>query len=121
MLHLATVGPAFFIGSVILACPKGTARHRAFGKSYLLLMLATGFITLFMNAGIGPRLLNHFGFIHLFSVLTLYSVPAAYFAARRGNIARHHGFMVGLYLGGIVIAGGFAFAPGRTLHSWLLG
>jgi uncharacterized membrane protein len=29
--------------------------------------------------------------------------------------------MLGLYLGGILIAGAFAFSPGRMLHAWLFG
>jgi uncharacterized membrane protein len=46
-------------------------------------------------------------------------VPAAYIHARRGNIAKHRSAMIGLYVGGILIAGSFAFMPGRLLHSWL--
>lgn len=29
--------------------------------------------------------------------------------------------MLGLYIGGILIAGTLAFAPGRMLHRWLMG
>jgi uncharacterized membrane protein len=29
--------------------------------------------------------------------------------------------MLGLYFGGILIAGAFAFTPGRMLHAWLFG
>lgn len=120
-LHLASVGPAFVLGSVLLLRRKGTALHRALGRVYLLLMLATGIVTLFMPAQVGPRHVGHFGYIHLFSLLALYNVPAAYFAARRGDIDSHRRHMVGLYLGGILIAGAFAFAPGRLLHGWLFG
>lgn len=87
----------------------------------MVLMLATGLITLTMPAEVGPRVLNHFGFIHAFSFLTLYSVPAAYFAIRRGNIKVHRANMIGLYLGGILVAGAFALSPGRMLHEWLFG
>ena len=87
----------------------------------MLLMLATGFITLTMPAQVGPRVLNHFGFIHIFSFLALINVPAAYIAARRGNIKLHRFNMISLYVGGILIAGAFAFSPGRMLHEWLFG
>jgi uncharacterized membrane protein len=117
--HLSTVLPAFVIGTYMMINRKGTPVHRALGKVYMVLMLATGIITLFMPAVVGPTLLNHFGFIHLFSMLTVYSVPKAYFAARRHDIKSHKGNMIGLYVGGLVIAGGFAFAPGRLLHTWL--
>ncbi|MFP5350142.1 MAG: DUF2306 domain-containing protein [Gammaproteobacteria bacterium] len=119
--HLATVLPAFVIGSILLATPKGTRPHKALGRVYLVLMIGTGIITLFMPAHVGPTAYGHFGFIHAFSVLTLYSAPAAYLAARRGDIRTHRGNMIGLYVGGILIAGGFALAPGRLLHTWLFG
>lgn len=85
------------------------------------LMLATGLITLAMPAHVGSQFLNHFGFIHTFSVLTLFSVPTAYFAARRGDLRVHRAAMIGLYVGGILIAGTLAFLPGRMLHDWLFG
>jgi uncharacterized membrane protein len=87
----------------------------------MLLMMATGIITLIMPAKVGPRFLNHFGFIHIFSLLALFSVPAAYIAARRGYIRAHRFAMIWLYVGGILIAGAFAFSPGRMLHEWLFG
>lgn len=118
-VHLATIVPAFLIGTFLLIKRKGSPLHRALGKVYMLLMLFTAIVTLFMNAEIGPQLFGHFGFIHLFSVLVLISVPSAYFAARSGNIKRHRSNMIGLYVGGILIAGSFTFAPGRLLHSWL--
>jgi uncharacterized membrane protein len=120
-LHLATVMPAFVIGLLQLLRRKGTPSHKLLGKIYMLLMLATALITLAMPAEVGPRFLNHFGFIHLFSVLALLSVPIAFFAARRGNIRAHRASMTWLYLGGILIAGAFAFSPGRMLHAWLFG
>jgi uncharacterized membrane protein len=120
-LHLATVVPAFFIGAIQLIRRKGTPSHKLLGKVYMVLMLATALITLAMPAEVGPRFLNHFGFIHGFSLLALLSVPAAYVAASRGNIPAHRGAMLGLYIGGILIAGAFAFSPGRMLHEWLFG
>jgi uncharacterized membrane protein len=120
-LHLATVVPAFAIGAFQLFRRKGTPSHKFLGKIYMLLMLATGFITLAMPAEVGPRFLNHFGFIHIFSLLAIVNVPLAYIAARRGNIRSHRGAMLGLYLGGILVAGAFAFTPGRMLHTWLFG
>lgn|SRR5688572_25971883 len=120
-LHLATVVPAFAIGAFQLLRRKGTPLHRVLGKIYMVLMLATALITLAMPAEVGPRLLNHFGFIHSFSFLTLFSVPTAYIAARRGHIKAHRASMIWLYVGGILIAGSFAFGPGRMLNEWLFG
>jgi uncharacterized membrane protein len=120
-LHLATVLPAFVIGTIQLFRRKGTPTHKLLGKIYMILMLATGLITLAMPAKVGPQIFGHFGFIHAFSFLTLYGVPSAYFAARRGDIKMHRASMIGLYVGGILIAGSFALAPGRMLHELLFG
>lgn len=118
-LHLATVVPAFFIGGLQFLKRKGTATHRLLGKVYMACMLTTGFITLAMPAHVGPQFLNHFGMIHIFSLMALISVPTAYFAARHGDIRIHRYSMISLYIGGILIAGAFAFSPGRMLHEWL--
>jgi uncharacterized membrane protein len=120
-MHLVTVVPAFFVGALQFLRRKGTSTHKRLGKIYMGLMLATGLITLTMPARVGPQFLNHFGFIHLFSLLTLVNVPIAYFAARRGDINLHRAAMIGLYMGGILIAGTLAFLPGRMLHEWLFG
>ena len=117
-LHLGSVFPAFLIGTFLLVSRKGNPVHKALGKIYMYLMLFTALVTLFMSAAVGPTILGHFGFIHLFSVLVFYSVPAAYFAARNGDINRHRANMIGLYVGGILIAGAFTLVPGRLLHSW---
>ena len=121
IVHLTTVLPAFLIGTYLLLNPKGTPRHKSLGAIYMLLMMITAGLTLFMPAKVGPTLLNHFGWLHLLSGLVIYSVPAALFAARNGNIRAHRLFMLGLYLGGIIVAGSFAFAPGRMLNIWITG
>ncbi|WP_048440474.1 DUF2306 domain-containing protein [Caenimonas sp. SL110] len=120
-LHLATVLPAFVIGTYQLARPKGTPAHRVLGRIYLVLMVATSIIALFMPARVGPRILGHFGFIHLLCLLTIYAAPTAYLAARRGDIRSHKNAMITVYVGAILIAGAFAFSPGRLLHGWLFG
>jgi len=120
-LHLATVIPSFGIGTLQLLRRKGTPTHKLLGKIYMALMLTTGLITLAMPAQVGPQFLNDFGFIHTLSLLTLFNIPAAYFAARRVDIKAHRAAMISLYVGGILIAGTLAFLPGRMLHEWLLG
>lgn len=118
--HLGTVFPAFLIGTYLLFSHKGTPGHKLFGKIYMLLMLFTALITLFMSAEVGPTFLGHFGFIHLLSFMVLYSVPTAYLAARSGNIKKHRANMIGLYVGGILVAGIFTLMPGRMLHDWFI-
>ncbi len=120
-LHLATVLPAFIIGTYIMINRKGTVRHRFLGKIFLILMFLTALITLFMKSQVGPSFLGHFGFIHIFSFNVLYCVPVAYWAARRGDIKVHKLNMMGMYFFGLLTAGSFALMPGRLLHQWLFG
>ena len=114
--HLITVVPCIFIGAALLILNKGTAIHKKAGKVYMILMLITAAITLFMEAKVGPQLFNHFGWIHAFSLLTLYTVPTAYTAIKKGRVKAHQRKMVLLYFGAIIIAGGFTLSPGRYLH-----
>ena len=109
--HLATIVPAALIGAYLLLRQKGTPGHRLLGKIYILLMVVTAVITLFITAESGPTLSNHFSFIPLFIILVLYSVPAPYFAARTHDIKSHKFHMLGVYLGAVLIAGAFTLAP----------
>jgi len=120
-IHLLTVVPAFLIGTwLIFFSVKGKTLHRALGYTYLSLMTVTSITALFIheaNAG-GP-----FGWslIHLFVPLTLLGVVGAIVNARRHNIPGHRGAMLGVYFGGILIAGTLAFIPGRIMHQMFFG
>jgi uncharacterized membrane protein len=117
--HLATILPAFVIGTYLMITRKGSTRHRALGRWYMLLMLLTAIISLMIPAQVGPTLWGHFGFIHLFSLFVLYNIPEAWLAIRNKQIRRHANSMIGLYVGGILIAGSLALMPGRLLHTWI--
>ncbi len=116
-IHFFTVVPAFFIGTLQLALPKGTSVHRYTGYTYMALMMLTATAAIFIPSFMG----GHFGFIHLFVILTYWSVPYALYHARKGNIAAHRGAMIGLYIGGLIIAGSLAFMPGRIMHAMFFG
>ncbi len=120
-IHLYTVFPAFLLGTISLLLKKGTRFHKTIGRIYMVLMLFTAVVTLFMRAHVGPTLFNHFGWIHLFSFLTIWTVPTAYLAIKRGDVKSHKRKMLLLYFGAIIIAGGFTFFPGRYLHSVCFG
>jgi uncharacterized membrane protein len=120
-LHLGTLAPAFILGTYLLINRKGTPAHQLLGKLYMGLMLFTATVTLFMEAQVGPLFLNHFGYLHLLSLLVLRTVPLAYKAARCGNIKAHKRHMIGLYIGALLLAGGFTLMPGRLMNMWLFG
>lgn len=120
-VHAATIVPAFFIGTFqIFFSRKGAPVHRALGYMYLALMIAGSLSALFIHE-INPEGPLGFSPIHLFVPLTLLSVVGALYGARKQNIALHRNSMIGAYVGGLVIAGGFALAPGRIMHSVLFG
>ncbi|HXC56648.1 MAG TPA: DUF2306 domain-containing protein [Rhizomicrobium sp.] len=121
-LHVATVVPAALIGTwLIFASAKGAPWHRALGYLYLALMSVTALTTLFVH-----QLMPHgpfFGLspVHLLIPLTLFGVYGAIQGARTHNIARHRAAMLSVYIGGILIAGGFTFFPGRIMHAVVFG
>ena len=108
--HLATVLAALPLGISQLLLPKGTLRHRIVGYIWIVLMVTTAIVSFAVhtiNGGLSP--------IHLFSVLTLVSAPGIVLAARKGQVDHHRNAVLGLMLGGLVIAGLFTFIPGRAL------
>lgn len=115
-VHLATVVPAFVIGTwLIFASQKGKTAHRVLGYTYLTLMSVTAIAALFIHETnpSGPFGLS---LIHLFVPLTFFGVYGALKGAWTHNIVAHRSSMIGLYLGGMLIAGGLAFLPGRIMH-----
>ena len=84
----------------------------------MLLMFTTAIITLLLPAKLRLTILGHFGFIHIVSDVVITPVPRAYFAAKSHHVRRRVQAMIGVYIGGILVAGSFALAPGRMLHTW---
>jgi uncharacterized membrane protein len=115
-IHLATVVPAFIIGTyLIFFSTKGAPHHRALGYVYLTLMTITAIAALFIHE-VNPNGFMGWSPIHLFAPLTLFGVVGAVHGARTHNIRQHRGSMIGVYIGGILIAGALTFLPGRIMH-----
>ena len=116
-LHLAAAMAAFFLGLAQFVLPKGTGLHRTIGWTWVVLIGTAAVSSLFI------RQVNNgaFSFIHILSGWTLVVLPMAIYAARRGDIARHRGRMTGLFIGGLLVAGLLAFAPGRLMWRLFLG
>lgn len=118
LLHLVTVLPAAVIGAwLILASRKGAVWHRRMGYAFLALMTLTAISAVFV------REINDGGFswIHLLIPLTLAGVVGGLRAARRHDVGNHRKVMLGLYLGALLVAGGFTLMPGRLLYRVLFG
>jgi uncharacterized membrane protein len=105
--------PALPLGAYVLLRRKGGRMHRLLGRIWAGLMVTTAISSFWLGE-------NGLSFIHLFSVMTLVSVPLAIFWIRRGNVERHRRTMTNVYIG-LVVAGIFSFVPGRLLATWLYG
>jgi uncharacterized membrane protein len=105
--------PALPLGAYVLLRRKGGRLHRLLGRIWAGMMVTTAISSFWL----GEKGLS---FIHIFSVMTLISVPLAIFWIRRGNVERHRRTMTNVYIG-LVVAGLFSFAPGRLLETWLFG
>jgi uncharacterized membrane protein len=117
-IHAAGALMALVVGAGIFLLPKGTGFHRLLGWSWvgsMIVVAATSvaMIADFRNGGINP--------LHAFTAITVVSLWAGLTGIRRGNVARHAGSMTGLYVGGLLIAGLFAFIPGRTMWVVMFG
>ena len=83
-----------------------------------MLMLIVAFSSLLIHE------LNIWGIwspIHLISLWVIGSVTLAIRYARTGNIRRHQWTMKATYIGGLIVAGLFTFAPGRIMYEAMFG
>ncbi|HEY0303144.1 MAG TPA: DUF2306 domain-containing protein [Rhizomicrobium sp.] len=121
-IHVATVVPAALIGTwQIFFSTKGAPPHRALGYLYMVLMTVTALSTLWVHEIMPNGPFYGFSPIHLLIPLTLFGVYGAIQGARTHNIAQHRRSILTVYIGGILIAGGFTFLPGRIMHAVVFG
>jgi uncharacterized membrane protein len=121
-VHVATVVPAFFFGTyLIFFSRKGARHHRVLGYAYLGLMTVTAIAALFVRQIMPNSPFFGLSPIHLFVPLTLFGVVGALRGAWSHNIGLHRRAMLGVYIGGLLIAGSLAFMPGRIMHAVTFG
>lgn len=116
-IHIVAALAAVAVGFVILARPKGRGLHKVLGWTWVLTMAATAVSSLFMTGLNGDA----YSLIHLLSGWTLVALPLGIFAIRRRNVAGHRRAMLGIFLGGLLVAGAFTFLPGRFMFNLFLG
>ncbi len=116
-IHLVTVLAAFVIGTSMMIRPKGTPPHKALGRAYVALMLVSA-VSTFWIRGLGHGALS---FLHVLSIFVLIALPVALLLARSGRVRAHRFTMIGVYVGGIWIAGLLTLLPGRLLQRAVFG
>lgn len=116
-LHLAAVLTALVIGIVLLIGVKSAPLHRALGWTWVLAMMTGAVSSLFI------RMLNHgaLSWIHLLSGWTIIALPMGVAFARGHKVRMHAGMMTWLFTGGLIVAGLFAFFPGRLMWRIFVG
>lgn len=116
--HALTAIAAFVLGAVQLAAPKGVLPHRVLGYVWVTLMLWIAGTSFFI---FDIRMLGPFSPIHILSILVLFGLFSGVREARRKDVREHRRTMYMLYTGALIIAGFFAFLPGRLMHKILFG
>jgi uncharacterized membrane protein len=111
-LHFFTVVPAFLLGTWLLLVSRK-------GSPIAVTAVSAVFIRAFgWSIDVGPF---RFGLLHLFVPLVAHGVWGAFATIRHGDIKGHRRAMRGMYIGGLLIAGLLAFAPGRILNRMVFG
>lgn len=108
--HAIAASLALVIGPFqILRRTKGDKIHIFIGRTWAVLMLYVAAGS-FLFGGYGGAIDI---FLRLLVVWTLFSVSAAVYLARRGDIGHHRGFMVGTSSGSSAPSSGWSrYAPG---------
>jgi uncharacterized membrane protein len=88
--HVATVVPALLIGLWLLVFSrKGLRWHRAIGAAFLMLMVTTAVLTLFIDRRAPPSAVLGLSSTHLFVPFVPFATWRALDGARQGNIKQH--------------------------------
>jgi uncharacterized membrane protein len=117
-LHGFAAMAAFALGIVQFAAPKGTLPHRTIGWIWVGLIAAVAISSFWIHQ---LRLFGPWSPIHLLSIFTLILLPVGVLYARRHNVRGHRRTMIGIFAGGLAIAGLFTFVPGRIMHAVVFG
>jgi uncharacterized membrane protein len=116
-VHLYAALLAVMLGAVMMLARKGRTFHRAAGWIWVTLILLVAGSSLFITGLNGDK----WSFIHLLAGWTIIAAPIGLIAARRHKVKQHRRTMMGLFYGGVLIAGAFAFSPGRLMWNLFLG
>jgi len=115
--HVVAAVMATMIGFVVVSLPKGSGLHKRLGWAWVIAMGATAGSSFFITGLNGDR----YSIIHSLSGWTMAALPLGIYAIKRGNIAGHRRAMIGLFFGGLLVAGALTFIPGRFMYQLFFG
>lgn len=116
-MHAFGAMGAFGLGSAQIILPKDRTAHIIMGWVWVALMVLVASSAFFIRG------INHGSFspIHLFIPLTVFGLYGGLSALYRKDGAGHGRSMRGLFAGALVLAGLFAFLPGRLMWATVFG
>jgi len=117
-LHAFAAMTAFALGVVQLAAPKGTLPHRTLGWIWVALMAVVAGSSFWIHE---LRVIGPWSPIHLLSIFTPIMLIVGVWRARHHNVRGHKITMISIFVGALIIAGFFAFMPGRIMHAVVFG
>ena len=117
-IHAFAAMSAFVLGIVQFTAPKGTIPHRAVGWLWVAIMAVVSVTAFFIHE---IRLWGPFSPIHLLAIYTLIALPLAVRHARRHAVQHHSRAMIGIFTGGLIVAGLFTLLPGRLMNAVAFG
>ncbi|MEZ5896672.1 MAG: hypothetical protein R3C51_09740 [Parvularculaceae bacterium] len=124
-IHAFGAMAAVVLGVVQIIAPKGALPHKAIGVVWIAIMAVIAVSSIFIRPALVDGLALHewFSPIHLFSLLTFYALgQGIYLLARGGATMKYHSRpFIGLFIGGLVVAGVLSFLPGRIMHQVAFG
>ena len=117
-IHAAAGVLAFVLGTTVMVRRKGGRWHKRIGKAWIATMVTLAVSGLFIHQ---VRMWGIWSPFHLFVPVTLASCWWAVWTIRQRDLKAHASTMIGLYCGGVLVAGGMTFAPGLLMHRIFIG
>ncbi len=117
-IHAFAAFAAIALGCIQLALPKGSPRHRAFGYTWVGLMVLIALSSLFIHT---IRVWGPFSPIHLLSLWVLFIMPLAAWRASTGKMFGHKRTMQSTFVLALIITGFFTLYPGRIMYQVFFG
>ena len=115
-IHATMATLAVLLGPVAIYRARRDLLHKVVGYVWILAMTATIGTSFFIN---GLAVIGPFGPIHILSVLAAFSIWKGVAHILAGRVQAHQREMRSLYWTGLVVAGVFAFLPGRIVNQML--